>query len=122
MPSATWLLSSALLAAFAAASPAPTPVVVGHPMITAAASLQDIQRRQILDSLTSKLGSAASNIESAAAGQIKSVISGFGSDLPTGLTSLVGSGALPLAVPTGSAVQSSLGLSDEDADALPTQG
>jgi hypothetical protein len=92
-------------------------------MITAAAVAPlDIQRRQILDSLTSKLGSAASNLESAAAGAIKSVISGFGSDLPTSLTSLVGSGALALAVPTASAVRSSLGLSDDDVDALPTQG
>lgn len=91
------------------AAPAPHPIAAPHPMITARATLTDrtpptrVQERDILDSikggasyLTSVLGSYPSYVASG--------VPNFFQDLPT-----------------GKSVQSSLGLSDDQVDALPTQ-
>lgn len=120
MQTAPWLLTSALLAALASATPTATPApdafAAYQPVITPAA---DLQRRQALSSLTSAVGSVASNAGSAVTGDISSILTAVGSGLP----SYVASGVLPLeGLPTAGAVQSSLNLSDDAVKALPTQG
>lgn len=97
-------LALALLpAALAAPAPAPAP-----PMVTARATLTDrtptrVQQRDILDDITGAVdyvGSVLGNLPS----YVASGVPEFFQDLPT-----------------GAAVQSSLGLSDDDLDAAPTQ-
>jgi len=120
MPSTQWLAAATLLAGLAAATPTqthmPTVVAPSNPTITPA--VDDLRRRQF-GSLTSKIGSAASNVDSAVTGVFNSVLSAAGSGLPSYVTG----GVLPLeGLPTGTAVQSRLGLNDGDLAALPTQG
>jgi len=119
MPSTQWL-AAALLAGMAAATPTqtlmPTAVAFSVPAITPA--FDDLRKRQ-LASLTSKIGSAAGDVDSAVTGAFNSALSAAGSGVPSYVTD----GVLPLnGLPTGTAVQSRLGLSDDDLAALPTQG
>jgi len=121
MPSMRLLASSVLLATLAAASPTqtatPTAFVVSEPVITPA--VNDLKRRQVLSSLTAAVGSVGGDVDSAVSGVFQSALSAVGSGLP----SYVASGILPLEnLPTGTAVQSSLSLSDSDVAALPTEG
>lgn len=96
-------LALALLPA-ALAIPAPAP-----PMITARASLTDrtptrvLQDRDILDSITG------------AAGYVGSVLGNFPSYVASGVPNFFQD------LPTGTAVQKSLGINDDDLDAAPTQ-
>ena len=120
MPSTQWLATATLLTGLAAATPTqtimPTAVAVSVPAITPA--FDDLKKRQ-LASLTSRIGSAVSDVDSAVTGVFNSVLSDAGSGVPSYVTS----GVLPLdGLPTGTAVQSRLGLSDDDVAALPTQG
>ena len=129
MPSTQWLTTVTILAGYAVAAaaaqlPSPTPMqtsmpAVVHPSIPTVAPAADELRRRQLSSLTSRIGSAASNLDSAVSGAFNSVLSAAGSGIPSYVTS----GVLPLeGLPTGTAVQSRLGLSDSDLAALPTQG
>lgn len=110
MPSlaARSLLLPASLCVLVAATPAPRPneVVERDPLITPSPSLNDVTRtykRGILSDLT---------------GDVGSVLSGLGSDVP----SYVASGVPNFFqnFPTGDDVQSSLGLDDSQVAALPT--
>lgn len=121
MPSSQqWLATATLLTGLATATPTQTPmpaaVIASVPSITPA--LGYLERRQ-LASLTSALGSDASSLDSEVAGVYSSVLTAVGSNLPSYVTG----GVLPLeGLPTGTAVQSRLGLSNSDLAALPTQG
>ena len=98
----------------AIAAPAPAPVqLVGHPMITARAELSDrrlnyrgIDERGIISSLES-LGTAAE-------GYVSSVLGSFPSYVASGVPNFFAD------LPTGSAVEKSLGISDSDLAATPT--
>lgn len=92
----------------ALAAPAPAPVAVPHPMITARASLTDrtptrVQERDLLDSIKGA-GSYLTSVLGTYPSYVASGVPQFFQDLPT-----------------GTAVQSSLGISDSDLDAAPTQ-
>lgn len=121
MPSTQqWLATATLLAGLAVATPTQTPmpaaVIASVPSITPA--IEYLARRQ-LASLTSALGSDASSLDSEVAGVYSSVLTAVGSNLPSYVTG----GVLPLeGLPTGTAVQSRLGLNDSAVAALPTQG
>jgi hypothetical protein len=100
----------ALLPAVALAAPAPAPVAVAvpHPMITPRASLTDrtpsrVQERNIISSIEG-LGSYLTSILGTYPAYIASGIPNFFQDFPT-----------------GTAVQSSLGISSSDLVATPTQ-
>jgi hypothetical protein len=109
------MLQYALLAVLpiALAAPAPTPfpapVAIAQPAVTQRASLTDrtptrvLSDRDIIDSITG------------AGGYIASLVGSFPSYVASGVPQFFQD------LPTGSAVQSSLGLSDNDLDALPTQ-
>lgn len=97
LPLALLLLPAAL------AVPAPAP-----PMITARASLTDrtptrVQQRDIIDDITG------------AAGYVGSVLGNFPSYVASGVPNFFQD------LPTGTAVQSSLGINNDDLDAAPTQ-
>jgi hypothetical protein len=94
-----WLLPAV------AAIPAPAP----HPMITPAPALSP-RYRQVL---------AERDIFSDADSYVHSIITGFGSDVSSYIASGVPQFFQDL--PTGTQVQSSLGISDADLAALPTQ-
>ncbi|EPE25515.1 hypothetical protein GLAREA_01427 [Glarea lozoyensis ATCC 20868] len=94
--------------ALPAPTPAPTPVAIAHPMVTPRASLTDrtptkVQERDIIDSITG-LGDYIGSLVGSFPSYVASGVPQFFQDLPT-----------------GTAVQSSLSLSDNDLDALPTQ-
>jgi hypothetical protein len=95
------------LVPFALAVPAPSPVAVPapHPMITARASLGDrnIQHRDVFSSIKG------------AESYLTSVIGAFPSYVASGVPNFF------QGFPTGSAVESSLGISDSDLAATPTQ-
>jgi hypothetical protein len=94
--------------ALPAPTPAPAPVAIAHPMVTPRASLTDrtptrVQERDIIDSITG-LGDYIGSLVGSFPSYVASGVPQFFQDLPT-----------------GTAVQSSLSLSDNDLDALPTQ-
>ncbi|CZS97429.1 uncharacterized protein RAG0_06514 [Rhynchosporium agropyri] len=94
--------------ALAAPAPAPDPVAEPHPMITPRASLTDktptrVQERDLLDSIKG------------AGGYVESLLGSFPSYVASGVPNFFQD------FPTGSAVQSSLGISDGDLAAAPTQ-
>ncbi|KAG9239140.1 hypothetical protein BJ875DRAFT_366295 [Amylocarpus encephaloides] len=100
------LLPAAL--AVPAAIPGPDPVALDHPMITPRATLTDrtptrVEERDILDSITG-LGS-----------YLGSVLGTFPSYVASGVPQFF------QGLPTGTAVQSSLGISSSDLAATPTQ-
>lgn len=104
------LLLLALLPALALAAPAPAPVAVAapHPMITPRALLTDrtpsrVEERDIISSIEG-LGSYLSSVIGTYPSYIASGVPNFFQDFPT-----------------GSAVESSLGISDSDIAAIPTQ-
>lgn len=102
------LLALALPVAFAAPAPAPAAVAAPHPMITPRASLTDrtpsrVQERDIISSIEG-LGSYLTSVLGTYPSYIASGVPNFFQDFPT-----------------GSAVQSSLGISDSDLAATPTQ-
>ena len=111
---ATSIVLLALLPlAFGAPAPAPAHVVAApHPMITARASLTDrtpsrVQDRDIVSSIESTiagLGSYVSSVLGTYPSYVASGVPNFFQDFPT-----------------GSAVESSLGISDNDLAATPTQ-
>ncbi|MCJ1310866.1 hypothetical protein MMC25_004534 [Agyrium rufum] len=93
---------------------------VEHPMITPAPNAYDPTRtyqyrRDVVSDVTSAIGAAASDVGA----DVDSILSELGSAIP----SYVASGVPNFfqGFPTGGDVQSSLGLSDGDVDALPTQ-
>lgn len=90
------------------AAPAPAPVAVPHPMITPRASLTDrtptrVQNRDLLDSIKG------------AGSYVESVLGSFPSYVASGVPNFFQD------FPTGTAVQSSLSISDGDLAAAPTQ-
>jgi len=94
--------------AFPAPTPVAVPVAVPHPMITPRASLTDrtptrVQNRDLLDSIKG------------AGSYVESVLGSFPSYVASGVPNFFQD------FPTGTAVQSSLSISDGDLDALPTQ-
>lgn len=105
MASMTYALSAVLVALLplASAVPAPNAVAEAHPLITEAATLVDRTPTPVRRDLSSYLGG---------------IFSSLGSDIP----SYVASGVPNFFqnFPSGSAVASSLGLSDDDLAALPT--
>ena len=94
--------------------PKPAGVIQQQPIITSPPKL-DPTKTHNKRGVVSKVESAASDV----AGDVNSILSGLGSNLP----SWVASGVLPAfqSFPTGTAVQSSLGLNDSQVQALPTQ-
>lgn len=106
------LLLGLLPIALAAPAPAANPVVPPHPMITARATLEDrtptrVQQRDLtsdLKDLTSGLGS-----------YVESLVGTYPSYIASGVPNFF------QGFPTGSAVESSLGISDSDLEASPTQ-
>jgi hypothetical protein len=93
----------------ALAAPAPAPIqLVAHPMITARASLTDrtptrVQQRDIVSSIEG-LGSYLSSVLGTFPSYVASGVPNFFQDFPT-----------------GTAVESSLGISSSDLAATPTQ-
>ncbi|KAH8597845.1 hypothetical protein B0O99DRAFT_539902 [Bisporella sp. PMI_857] len=94
----------------------PVALAVPHPMITPAPSLSDRspptrvvghQRRDFFDDIVSGIEGGASYVES--------LVGSFPSYVAEGVPNFFQD------FPTGSAVQKSIGLSDDDLDALPTQ-
>jgi len=104
-----YLLLALLPVAFAAPAPAPVQVVAApHPMITARASLTDrtptrVQERDIISSIEG-LGSYLSSVLGTFPSYVASGVPNFFQDFPT-----------------GTAVESSLGISSNDLAAAPTQ-
>jgi hypothetical protein len=91
-----------------APTPLPAPVAIAHPLVTPGPSLTDrtpsrVQERDVIDSITG-LG-----------GYVASLVGSFPSYVASGVPQFFQD------LPTGTAVQSSLSLSDNDLDALPTQ-
>ncbi|KAH7346591.1 hypothetical protein BKA65DRAFT_456247 [Rhexocercosporidium sp. MPI-PUGE-AT-0058] len=108
LTSLTQIALLVLPVALAAPAPAPAPVAVPHPMITPRASLTDrtptrVQERDLLDSIKG------------AGSYVESVLGSFPSYVASGVPNFFQD------FPTGTAVQSSLGISDGDLDAAPTQ-
>ncbi|RDW72189.1 hypothetical protein BP5796_08223 [Coleophoma crateriformis] len=105
------LFFAALLpAALAAPAPAPAQAPVPHPMITPPARLEDryvLQRRGLLSEITS-LGGAAESY-------VSSVLGSYPAYVESGVANFF------QGFPTGTDVQSSLGISDSDLAATPTQ-
>lgn len=107
--SPVYFLALALPVAFATPAPAPAAVApVPHPMITARASLTDrtpsrVQERDVLSSIEG-LGSYLTSVLGTYPSYIASGVPNFFQDFPT-----------------GSAVESSLGISSSDLAATPTQ-
>lgn len=104
-------LSTMLLVFLPAALAAPAPVAVApHPMITAKATLEDrykLQERGLksdLSDITSELNSYVNSLVGTFPSYIASGVPNFFQDFPT-----------------GSAVESSLGINDDDLKATPTQ-
>lgn len=108
------MISHVLLAllpvALAAPAPAPAPIAVAapHPMVTPRASLTDrtptrVNKRDVLSSIEG-LG-----------GYLTSVIGSYPSYIASGVPNFFQD------FPTGSAVEKSLGISDSDLQATPTQ-
>lgn len=103
------LLLALLPVALAAPAPAPAHVVrIAHPMITARASLTDrtptrVQERDIVSSIEG-LGSYLSSVLGTYPSYVASGVPNFFQDFPT-----------------GTAVESSLGISSSDLAATPTQ-
>lgn len=100
--------------AFAAPAPTPLPAAVAHPvavahaLVTPRASLTDrtpsrVQERDIIDSITG-FGDYVGSLVGSFPSYVASGVPQFFQDLPT-----------------GTAVQSSLSISDGDLDAYPTQ-
>lgn len=93
-----------------AALAVPAPVPVPHPMITPAARLEDrqiLQRRGLLSDITSLGGEAES--------YISSVLGTYPAYVESGVANFF------QGFPTGTNVESSLGISDGDLAATPTQ-
>jgi len=109
MKSIHCLLLAALPAALAAPAPAPVQAAAApHPMITARASLTDrtptrVQERDIISSIAG-LGTYLSSVLGTFPSYVASGVPNFFQDFPT-----------------GAAVESSLGISDSDLAATPTQ-
>lgn len=102
------LLLALLPVALAAPAPAPAQVRAPHPMITARASLTDrtptrVQERDIVSSIEG-LGSYLSSVLGTFPSYVASGVPNFFQDFPT-----------------GTAVESSLGISSSDLAATPTQ-
>jgi hypothetical protein len=103
------LLFTLIPVALAAPAPAPVQVVAApHPMITARASLTDrtptrVQERDVISSIEG-LGSYLSSVLGTFPSYVASGVPNFFQDFPT-----------------GTAVESSLGISDSDLAATPTQ-
>ncbi|KUJ23053.1 uncharacterized protein LY89DRAFT_635180 [Mollisia scopiformis] len=106
------LLALVVPIALAAPAPAPAAVAVPHPMITPRASLTDripskVQERGVVSSIESSiegLGSYLTSVLGTYPSYVASGVPNFFQDFPT-----------------GSAVESSLGISDSDLAASPTQ-
>lgn len=117
MKSISHVLLALLPVAFAVPAPvpiaAPVPVAAApHPMITARASLTDrtpsrVQERGVISSLESSVEGLAS--------YLTSVLGTYPSYVASGVPNFFQD------FPTGSDVQSSLGISDSDLAATPTQ-
>ena len=109
MKSIQCLVLALLPAALAAPAPAPVQAAAApHPMITARASLTDrtptrVQERDIISSIAG-LGSYLSSVLGTYPSYVASGVPNFFQDFPT-----------------GAAVESSLGISDSDLAATPTQ-
>jgi hypothetical protein len=109
MKSIHCLLLALLPAALAAPAPAPVQAAAApHPMITARASLTDrtptrVQERDIISSIAG-LGTYLSSVLGTFPSYVASGVPNFFQDFPT-----------------GAAVESSLGISDSDLAATPTQ-
>lgn len=111
-------LSHVLLAllpiALAAPAPAPAPIqvaVVPHPMITPAPSLTDRTPSKVRRDIVSD---AKSDVEGLGT-YLSSVLGTFPSYVASGVPNFF------QGFPTGSAVESSLGINDDDLKATPTQ-
>lgn len=111
------LLAATLLAVGALANP--TPAHVERVQITPAPIPVHPEhvyyQRDIVDSVTSAVGSLASQ----AGNYAESVLSDLGSGIPSYVTDGILPGAVNL--PTGSQVMSSAGVSSSDLEAIPTQ-
>lgn len=109
------------LPAVAVAAPAPAPVQVAvapHPMITPAASLRDRRPSRIQRDIISDAASAVDEATSDIAGlgtYLSGVLGSFPSYVASGVPNFFQD------FPTGTAVQSSLGINDDDLKATPTQ-
>lgn len=92
------------------ALPGPTPVTVSGDTYTSI--LPASEPTAVREDLRRDLG-----------GDIESYVGGLISEVASGVSSFVGSGILdfPTGFPTGSAVESSLGISGADLEAQPTQ-
>jgi hypothetical protein len=109
-----FVLLALLPVALAAPAPAPAaiprPVIAApHPMITARAELSDrteLQERDIISSISSIAGLGS---------YLSSVVGTYPSYIASGVPNFF------QGFPTGSAVESSLGISDSDLAATPTQ-
>lgn len=111
----------ALLPAVAVTAPAPAPVqiaVAPHPMITPKASLRDRRPSRIQRDIISDAASVVDDATSDIAGlgtYLSGVIGSFPSYIASGVPNFFQD------FPTGTAVQSSLGINDDDLKATPTQ-
>lgn len=109
------LLLPASLSLLVAATPAPTP----RPNANVVEERAPLVTPSLVDYSPSKPWQGKRDIVSSVEGDVNSLLSGLGSGIP----SFFASGVVPWfqGLPTGSAVQSSLGLPDSSLSALPTQ-
>ena len=118
------VLLALLLVALAAPAPAPAPAPIAlanphYPLITPPPSLTDrnpsrVQQRDVLSSAKSLVSDATSDIAGLGT-YLSSVIGTYPSYIASGVPNFFQD------FPTGSAVESSLGISDSDLAATPTQ-